>query len=202
MDRSNAAAFRAGAALFVVATVLCAAGCGGSSSAPAVTTPGISGGFAPSGMSMAGDTVRLKGSAVEDLVTVSVAIGGPTTSADLYSFACDLLLGNPSVVQYVPGSAEFGTALTTSGGQSPQVLASQNGERVTVGVTKLGGGTGNGVAGGEPAIVNLTFRVLRTGSSSIVLAGGPSSAPSALDSTGSEVPSVTFDLQPALISGN
>lgn len=190
----------AGVAL-VGLVLACLAGCS-SSSSPVITAPGISGGFATSGTTASGDTVRLTGSAVEDLVTVSVTIGGPTTSTDLYSFAFDLLIGNQAVARYVPGSAEFGTALTTGTGQTPQVLATQNGNRVTVGVTKLGGGAGNGVTSGEPAIVNLTFQILQAGNSSLTLSGGPSSSPAALDSTGTTVPSVTFDTSPAMLSGS
>jgi hypothetical protein len=141
--------------------------------------------------------VRLTGQASGDTVFVDVVIGGATTSTDLYSFAFDLSLGDPSVVQYVGNSATFGTALTLAGGQTGQALATQIGSTVTVGVTKLGGGAGNGVAAGESSIVRLTFRALRSGQSTIAIAA-PTAA---LNSTGGTVGSVQFDLTPALISG-
>ena len=133
---------------------------------------------------------------------MSVAIEGPTTSADLYSFAFDLLLGDPSVAQYVSGTVDFGSALTLEAGQSYSVLASQTGDRVVVGVSKTGGGTGNGVSVSEAVVVRLTFRVLKEGTTSIVLAGSPGeSGPLALDSGGATIGSVQFDTSPASISG-
>ena len=81
-------------------------------------------------------------------------------------------------------------------------MAVQTNDRITIGVTKLGGGSGNAISGGEPAIVDLTFRILSEGTSSLTLTGGPSSNPTALDSSGAVIPSVTFDVQPALLSGS
>jgi len=147
------------------------------------------------------NTVRLTGAATADVVTVDVMVGA-TTSNDLYSFAFDLVLGDPTVAQYIVGSATIGDALTLGSGQQGQALAVQSGAMITVGVTKLGGGSGNGVDASEHAIVHLDFRVLKSGMTSINLSGSPPNPPAALDSTGTVVGSVHFDSAPAMIAGS
>jgi len=136
------------------------------------------------------------------MVTIQVMIGAPTSSSDLYSFAFDLVLGDETVAEYVGGSATAGTALTTSGGQSLQVLASQQGDRVAMGVTKLGGGAGNAVTGtGEVLVAEFTFRLLKAGTTSLSIEGAPGNDPAALDSGGSDIASVTFDDADATLIG-
>jgi hypothetical protein len=121
-------------------------------------------------------------------------LGGQTTSDDLYSFAFDLIIGNSAVVQYVNGSATFGEALTLDAGQQSQVLATQSGNRVTVGVSKLSGGAGNGVTTDEEDIVSLSFRVLmRNELTTISITGSPPNDPAALDSAGEIIDSIDFD---------
>ncbi|MFQ5818294.1 MAG: hypothetical protein ACE5H2_10135, partial [Terriglobia bacterium] len=86
-------------------------------------------------------------------------------------------------------------------------LVSQSGNRVIVGVTKLGGGAGNGIGPLEPIIVSLTFQVLKVGTTNITIVGSPANpqnptaAPAALDSTGVVISSVFFDTFAAQISG-
>ena len=159
--------------------------------------------FQSSSTPPAANRVYLVGGASSgDLVTVNVAIGGATTSTDLYSFAFDLVLGDPTVAQFVSGSADFGNALTLGAGQSYSVLASQSGDRVIVGVSKTGGGPGNGVSVSEAVVLDLTFRVLKAGTTSIGLAGPPGgSGPVALDSGGATIGSIQFDASSAWISG-
>jgi hypothetical protein len=145
--------------------------------------------------------------ATGDLLTLEVSLGGPSTSADLYAFAFDVVLGDPTVVEYVEDSEAPGAALTVSGGQTLAAQASQVGDRVVVGVTKLGGGTGNGVAASESDVLRLTFRVLRTGVSSVTFGGTPSSnnpagLPTALDSQGNFVGTIQFDAGAAAIVGS
>jgi len=159
--------------------------------------------FQSSSTPPAADRVWLVGKeSSADLITMSVAIGGATTSTDLYSFAFDLVLGDTSVAQYVSGSADIGSALTFEGGQAYSVLVSQAGDRVIIGVSKTGGGAGNGVSASEAAVVDLTFRVLKEGTTSIVLAGPPGEpGPVALDSSGAPIGSVLFDTSSAWIAG-
>lgn len=157
--------------------------------------------FIPSATAASANNVRLVGSAAGNRVIIDVVISGPTTSSDLYSFAFDLVLGNANIARYVNGSATFGTALTIGATQQEQVLASQNGNRVTIGVTKLGGGSGNGIGGSEETIVTLTFEVLQREMTTLTIAGSLPNAPAALDSTGAVVDSVQFDTAAAVITG-
>ena len=161
----------------------------------------ISASFTPSGTSPAPDLVRLTGSATADLVTLQVAISGQTTSDDLFSFAFDLVLSNPGVAGYVDDSVEFGDALTLEAGQASVALASQSGDRITVGVTKLGG-AGNGVGPGEATIVTLLLRVTAKASTSIAIDLTPPADPGALESDESPAPGVSFDGAAALIRGS
>jgi hypothetical protein len=179
------------AGLALAALLLAASGCGGSSSpAPAPITAE----FRPNSTQVAPDLVRLTGSAAGDTVIINVMLGGETTSDDLYSFAFDLIIGNSAVMRYINGSATFGEALTIDAGQQSQVLATQSGNRVTIGVSKLGGGAGNGVTTNEESIVSLGFRVLRRNElTTISITGSPPNDPAALDSTGQIIGSIDFD---------
>jgi len=187
--------------LLLLATL--ATGCGSGGGADLGILPaGLSASFSDSGTAAAADGIRISGSPTDDLVHVEVSIGGPTTSADLYSFAFDLILGDSTVAEYVTGSATAGTALTTDAGQAVQVLATRQADRITIGVTKLGGGTGNGITGtGESTVVGLTFRVLRVGTTTLTIEGSPGTDPAALDSSGDEIGSVTFDTVAATLLG-
>jgi hypothetical protein len=206
-DRRGLHAVFAAVALSTLAASATGCGSGGGGGAEAdpgasIVTPTLAASFVGSGTASTQNLVRTSGAPAGELVTVGVVIGGPTTSADLYSFAFDLVIGDPTVASYVAGSASTGTALTPSSGQSLMVLAEQHADRVTVGVTKLGGGAGNGVAGsGETAVVFLVFRLLRAGTTTLTLAGSPGSAPAALDSGGEAIPSVTFDVSSATLVG-
>ena len=151
--------------------------------------------------------MRLTGGAErQDLLTIEVSISGPTASGDLYAFAFDLLLSDPEVAEYVPGSAACGDALVLIGGQTCEALAAQTGDRVTVGVTKLGAGPGNGVTGQDVAIVLLDFRVLEPGTTDVTMTGSPpADDPAAIDSTptpitGEDAP--LFDTAAARITGS
>jgi hypothetical protein len=188
--------------LFIAALATgCGGGSGGGSNPGSIFTD-LSASFFDSGTEGNPNLIRMTGSSTGNLVEVEVVIGGPTTSTDLYSFVFDLVLSKPDVAEYVDGSAILGTALTTSGNQSLQVLASQQGARVTVGVTKLGGGPGNGVtAAGESTVVGLVFRLLRPGTTTLTIAGSPGYEPTAQDSAGGTVDSVDFDANSARLIG-
>ncbi len=197
-------------AFWLGAASLLAVGCGGGSSGGGGgTTPDpIAAAFAGSGTARTANLVRMTGqAATSDRVRVDVVIGGPTTSSDIYSFAFDIIIGNTAIAEYVGASASAGDALTTSGGQSIQTLVSQEGNRVVVGVTKSGGGAGNGIADAEPTVVSLVFRIKAKGVSTLTFDGSPtnpqhiSAEPSALDSVGNRIDSITFDGSSARISG-
>lgn len=180
-----------------LALVLLCVACddGGSSG----TGGGVQGSFLPSATVPGTYSVRLRaGAATGDTVTVEVALFGPTTSSDIHFFAFDLLLSDPSVVQYVAGSAAAGGAFVPTGGQTTVAQAAQSGNAVIVGAGKTLG-PGNAVGAGEHVVVSLRFRVLHVGSTTVTFATG--SATAALDSTGAVIPSITFDTAAGAITG-
>lgn len=178
-------------------------GCGGGGGGGG----GVTGAFTGSGSAAASDLVRLRATTIdEDVVGVEVAIGGATTSTDLYAFAFDLVLSDATVVRYLTGSATLGSALTLSGGQTSSVQVTQTGSRLIVGVTKMGGGAGNGVPAGESAVLGFRLQVLKTGVTTLSFAGSsspqnPTSDPAALDHDLSVVTSVRFDTAAATVTG-
>lgn len=193
-------------ALAVAVAVTLLAGCGGGSSGgddDGGTPGGVAASFTSSGTSAATGLVRLSGgSASGDTLTVAVVVNGPTTDADVYSFAFDVVLEDTTIARFVGGSAVAGTALTPDAGQGLQVLAEQIGDRVVVGVTKTGGGAGDDLANGTAEVVRLSFKVLKAGQSAVYLAGAPGgSGPSALDSDGQAVGAISFDLADAYLVG-
>jgi hypothetical protein len=182
--------------------MVCLSACGGSNDSTNTIDP-IEAVIHSNGTQRTPDLVRLTGTAAGDVAVVYVAIGGPTTSDDLYAFAFDLVIGDTSVLSYINGSATFGDALTLGAGEEGEVLAVQNDDRVTVGVSKLGATSGNGVAVDEATVVSLRFRVLRRDrTSTLTIAGFAPNDPAALDSTGTNVDSVTFDGASLGISGS
>jgi hypothetical protein len=173
-------------------------GCGGSSSSSS-----LSGSFSPSTTATAAGLVKLvpKTSSGARIV-VQAVLYGPDPTLDLYTFAFDVKIGDPSVLRFVAGSAVAGNALVASGSQTITALAAPNGMDVSdivVGVGKLGGGAGNGIAGASAVVVELTFDVLKAGTSTLAIATSP--APAADDSTGAAIGAVTFDAAAGLVTG-
>jgi hypothetical protein len=181
--------------------------CGNSGGGGGTVPSGFTAAFAPSATARQADLVRFVGASVTgDVATVAVAIGGPTTSTDLYAFAFDVVLSDFTVASYVAGSATVGDALTPGGG-GVSTIATQNGNRVVVGVSKLGAAPGNGVTANEATIVELSFRVLKAGTTTLSFGGSasaqnPTGVPAALDSSGNLVGSVTFDTAAATLTGS
>jgi len=178
---------------------LVACGGGGGGDPTVVATP-IVAAFTGSGTGATPDTVRMTGSVAGDQVMLNIVLAGVTSSSDIYSFAFDLVLGDGSIAQYVPNSVIFGSALTLSGGQTGSALASQNGNTIVVGVSKLGGGvgSGNGIGATEDTVVTLRLRLLRRQSTTIAF-GGP---PSAIDSQGNVIGTIQFDGAAAMLQGS
>ncbi len=165
---------------------------------------GLIASFVGSGTSAAPNLVRLVGGSVNDeTLTVNIALGGPTTSTDIYAFSFELVLGSSDSLEYVTGSIEPGTMLSGAGCASVIAYADQNGSRVTVGVTKVGGCSGNGSTPTEATVGSLQFRVLVASSTTIAIEGttGDPGSPVALDSGGADITSVTFDAGNATILG-
>ncbi len=192
----------------LLAAALLATGCGGGNSGPGGSPNPVRAFFRASGSATTPNFVRLKGRVVTDKrVIVDVVMGGASTNQDLYSFAFDIIISNTTVAEFVPGSGSFGTVLTLTGSQGSSVQAAQVGRRVIIGVTKTGGGSGNGIGAGEPAIVSLSFRILAKGTATLSFAGSPANPqnptndPAALDSAVQVVSSVRFDAALASIGG-
>ena len=184
-------------ALVVLVTCsLWALGCGGSSSGS-----GLSGGFTASSTATSPGLIKLvKKSSSGSHVVVSAILYGPVT-ADLYSFAFDVVVGNTATALFVPNSAVAGTTLMATGGQTIQAeasVSSGNATHVVVGVSKLGGGTGNSTTG-NTVIVDLTFALQASGTTSLAIATSP--APQVLDSTGTPIGAVTFDTAAGTLQG-
>ena len=183
-----------------------ATACGGGDGGGVVPPP-LTAAFLPSATPGAADLVRLRAAAsAGDKVTLEVASGGPTTSTDLYGFAFDIVSSDATVAAFVDGTASFGDALTLSGGQTGRVEVGRTGNRLVVGVSKLGGGSGNPVPAGGRVILRLTFRVLEAGTTTLRFSGAvspqnPGGGPAALDSNGQVVGTVRFDAATAAISG-
>ena len=140
-------------------------------------------------------------------VSVDVVIYGPDTTLDMYTFAFDVLIGDPTIARFVPTSEVAGGALVPFAGQSVQAIADLGTlpgggtdlSRVVVGVSKLGGGVGNGIAGASAVVVRLTFALQKTGSTTLTLGGTPS--PQVLNSNGVAIGSITYDAAAATTMG-
>ena len=140
-------------------------------------------------------------------VVVQAVIYGPDVTLDMYSFAFDVKIVDASVVQFVTGSAIAGNALQPFVGQTIQAIAGfgtlpgggVDTSRVVVGVSKLGPVPGNGIAGSSAVVVELTFQVLKQGTTTLTLTGNPN--PQVLDSNGVAIGTITFDSASASMTG-
>ena len=196
----------------LLVAVLMLLGCGGGSSSSDPIQPAVSAQFTPSGTASAPNLVRMTQAVVDrDVVRINVVLGGQTSSTDIYSFAFDLVLSDATVASYVAGSAQAGTALQPSGSQSIAVFANPDSarpNRVVVGVSKVGGGAGNGVSASEAIVVSLVFRVLRRDVTSIAFGGSssnptsPNFEPVALNSSNAVISSIDFDPAPVRLTGS
>src|SRR5262245_2803191 len=183
----------------VGALALIGFGCGGDDS-----SDNFSSSFAASGTTATANLVKLvpKGASGSRLV-VDAVIYGPTSSTDIYSFSFDVVIGDPNVLAFVPGSAVAGTALTAGAGQTIQAIAapdSTDASHIVVGVSKIGGGTGNAVSGtAGTVVVELSFNFITQGNSTLAIATSP--APAATNSGGTTIGSVDFDAATGTATG-
>lgn len=166
----------------------CGGGGGGGDSAPPPVPPT----FTPSSTTPAANLVTMTGNSTgSNQVELQVNLGGPTTAQNIYGFAFDLLLSNPSLVQVV--SATAGDAL--SGDKTAS--AALNGSRITVAVSKFNQAAGNGVPGTNAVVVRLVLRTLTQGSTTLRFVGSTPSTnaadAAALDPNAAKINTVTFD---------
>ena len=190
-------------------TLLTLSGCGGDDEQPAVAT-GLTADFTPSPTAPAANRVRLeKVGATGDIVTIAAVLDGPTTSNEIRGFAFDLVLTPPTgsflTAQLVDNSAAPGNALTgsvTAIVEQPAVP----GDRVVIGVSKLGSGnpcTGDGLPAGEKTILQLSFKLSSIATTTVAIAASQSqSAPAAIDCQQAIIPSILFDTQTATLKAN
>jgi hypothetical protein len=194
---------RFAARAFIVATIATFAvfgvGCGGGDDNPTLT-----GQFAASSTPSAVHLVKLiPQSSNGSTLVVQAVIYGPDNNLDVYGFAFDVVIGNPNVLAYVTTSTPVaGDALQATGGQTIEAIAGPDGSdptHIVVGVSKLGGGSGNGIPNASAVIVSLTFQVLGQGSSTLSIASSPT--PVAKDSALATIGSITFDTANGTVTG-
>jgi len=187
----------------MVVAAACGLGCGGGGSSDT-----LSASFSATATAASPRLVKLiQKSKSNSNVVVEVVIYGPDTTLDMYSFAFDVKIGDPGIVRFVNNPAVAGNALLASAGQSVTAVASlgtlagggADNSRVVIGVSKLGGGGGNGIAGSSAAVIDLTFAVQMQGTTTLTLTGSP--LPEVLDSNGVPIASIVFDSGNATIQG-
>ena len=196
---AHAAAFarRGFVAASIIAFAFFGYGCGGGSNSS------FSAQFTPSATAPALHLIKLvQKSHSGGRVVVQAVIYGPDVSLDMFAFAFDVKIGDPTVLKFVAGSAVAGDALQAFAGQSiTTVVGPAIGDQsdIVVGVSKLGGPPGNGVAGASAVIVSMTFQVLKTGTSTLAIAATPT--PSVIDSALAPIAGMTFDAATGSVTG-
>jgi hypothetical protein len=135
-------------------------------------------------------------------VSVQAVIYGPDTTLDMYSFDFGVKIGNTSLLQFVPGSAVAGGALTAASGQTIVVTGTPNmadPSIVNISVHKTGGGAGDDIPGASAVIVSMTFTANMAGSTTLAIAAAPT--PTVEDSTGATIGTITFDTANGTVTG-
>lgn len=182
----------AGAVLLIAAA--CVTGCS------SATGTGSGPTFWTSGTPVAPNQIRLAaGGSAPDTLTLLVEIVGPTSADDLSAITFDLLLSDPTVADYVDGSATVGTALDPDGAGGVSVDVVHVEQRLSVTVRRPAG-TGTGVTAGRATVLALRYRVRRSGTTAVQFAPDP--APRALDAAGGAVSSIAYDMAPSAIVGH
>lgn len=180
-------------------TALVLVGCGSSNNSSLAAQ------FTASGTASSPGLVKLiRKSTSGTRVVVQVVIYGPAPALDLYSFAFDVKIADTSVLKFVAGSGVAGGALTATGGQTIEAIvqtAPADASDVVCGVSKLGGGLGNGIAGAQAVVVEMAFDVKKEGTTTLTLIGSGANPPRALDHNGATIGAVTFDSASASVKG-
>jgi hypothetical protein len=166
--------------------------------------------FTPSNTALAPRVIKLvQKSKSGGRVVVSVVVGGPDTTLDMYSFAFDVKIGDPNVLRFATGSDVPGGALVPFAGQTVDSIVGlgtlpgggADPSTVVVGVSKLGGGLGNGVSAASAVIVDLAFDVRSGGTTTLAITGSGGNPPRVFDSGGSAIGTMTFDAATASVVG-
>jgi hypothetical protein len=177
-------------------------GCSNSNSSSTITAQ-----FLPSSTPQAPLLVKLVPVSVSGpLMVIQAVIYGPDTSLDLYAFAFDIKIGDPTTVKFVAGTAGGDNALTAGDGQTVVTNAAvdaADASHIVLGVSKTGGGAGNGIAGTSAIVVQMTFQALKAGATTLAITGtsaSPSQPPAALDSSLQPIAGITFDASAAAVT--
>jgi hypothetical protein len=137
-------------------------------------------------------------------VIVDVVIYGPDAGLDLYAFKFDVKIGDTSIVKFVPQAAYMQSALTAGMGQTISVNVDDSvadPSLVKCSIQKMGGGTGNGIAGASAVVIELAFDAKMSGGTTLTLIGEGANPPQALDSTNAPIAGVSFDIASAGVKG-
>jgi hypothetical protein len=136
-------------------------------------------------------------------VVVDVVLFGPEAALDLNAFQFGIRNGNPDLVKFVSQMTYVQTALIAGAGQTiaTDVDGASDPSLVQVEVEKLGGGAGNGVAGASAVVIELTFDVRGSGTTTLALVGLGANQPRAFDSLNAPIPAVNFDAASATVRG-
>ena len=114
MRQSGTPLLRTARSVAMIAVLVTAAACGGGGSGGGGVTPpgGPIASFVPSGTASTPELVRL-GNAVPmagGLIEIQVILDGAVSNRDVFSFAFDVIMSNPAIVDFI--SVEAGTALS------------------------------------------------------------------------------------------
>lgn len=180
--------------VFAVCLGLVMTGCGGGND----DVFGLSASLSESGTAAQNNGIRLiEGSTSGDIVTIEV-VCGETDRDDVYGFAFDLVLSDPSVAEYLAGSVEAGDAFPGN----VIATAEQNGERIVIGVSQTDQ-TGDPIPGPESVVIRLALKALEAGTTGISFQGStgsnPTTDPAAVDSSGALIGTIVFDAASATI---
>jgi hypothetical protein len=160
--------------------------------------------FSPSATAAAPGLVKLvERSHSGTHVVVDAVLFGPEPNLDLMAFQFGIKISNTNVVRFVPQSTYTQTALIAGAGQTVAVAVdgASDPSLVQVTVEKDGGGAGNGVGGTSAIVIELTFEVQGSGSSTVTLSGIGGNPPKAVDSHIAQIGAVTFDVASANVMG-
>ena len=179
----------------LAAMCLIIAGCG--------NNPSISAQFNASATAPAPGLIKLvERSHSGSRVRVDVLLYGPEPGLDLFAFRFGIKIGNDNVARLVPQSHYNQSALVASDGQliSIDVDAASDPSLVQIDLGKTNG-AGNAVAGPSAVVLEVTFDVQSSGTTTLTLVGLDDEPPHALDARGTTIAAVHFDAASASVMG-
>jgi hypothetical protein len=136
-------------------------------------------------------------------VVIDVVIFGPEQNLDLFGTRFGVKIEDTSVVRFVPQTNYTQTALVAGDGQAIaiNVDGASDPSLVQVDAEKQGGGAGNGFATDSAVVIELSFDLQGSGTTTLTLTGLGDAAPEAFSSTRTPIADVTFDSASASVRG-